>query len=54
MDSSTYRRWTGPAEPAVNLAASLGNHGWDVVFACGRHKSAENLVVEKARDLLKR
>jgi glycosyltransferase involved in cell wall biosynthesis len=29
-------KWTGPAEPAVNLAASLAARGHDVHFACGR------------------
>jgi glycosyltransferase involved in cell wall biosynthesis len=29
-------KWTGPAEPAVNLAASLRDRGLDVVFSCGR------------------
>ncbi|MFW6161652.1 MAG: glycosyltransferase family 4 protein [Planctomycetota bacterium] len=28
-------RWTGPAEPAVNLCAALGRRGHDVTFACG-------------------
>jgi len=29
-------KWTGPAEPAVALAASLASRGHDVHFACGR------------------
>jgi glycosyltransferase involved in cell wall biosynthesis len=29
-------KWTGPAEPAVNLAATLASRGHDVQFACGR------------------
>lgn len=29
-------KWTGPAEPAVNLAASLASRGHEVHFACGR------------------
>jgi UDP:flavonoid glycosyltransferase YjiC (YdhE family) len=29
-------RWTGPAEPALNLATALLRHGWDVTFACGK------------------
>ena len=29
-------RWTGPAEPAVNLCAALHRHGADVTFTCGR------------------
>jgi glycosyltransferase involved in cell wall biosynthesis len=29
-------KWTGPAEPAVNLAASLRARGLAVEFACGR------------------
>jgi glycosyltransferase involved in cell wall biosynthesis len=28
-------KWTGPAEPAVNLAATLAQRGHDVRFACG-------------------
>ncbi|MHC4820619.1 MAG: glycosyltransferase, partial [Planctomycetota bacterium] len=38
-------KWTGPAEPAVNLAASLRDRGHDVSFACGRSVSGlENFV----------
>lgn len=29
-------KWTGPAEPALNLAAMLKQRGHDVRFACGR------------------
>ncbi len=29
-------KWTGPAEPAVNLAAALRDRGHDLHFACGR------------------
>jgi len=29
-------KWTGPAEPAVNLAASLRDRGHTVSFACGQ------------------
>jgi glycosyltransferase involved in cell wall biosynthesis len=29
-------KWTGPAEPAVGLAAALAQRGHDVRFACGR------------------
>jgi len=29
-------KWTGPAEPAVALAATLAGRGHDVRFACGR------------------
>jgi glycosyltransferase involved in cell wall biosynthesis len=29
-------KWTGPAEPAVNLAATLRARGHDVSFACGK------------------
>ena len=32
---SNYK-WTGPAEPAVNLAAALQNRGHRVCFASGR------------------
>ncbi len=29
-------KWTGPAEPAVNLAAELNRRGHEVSFACGQ------------------
>lgn len=42
-------KWTGPAEPAVNLAASLRHRGHDVAFACGREVSPlPNDVAEEA------
>jgi len=44
-------RWTGPAEPAVNLAVGLSRAGWHVTFAAGRPRGyGETLVVEKARE----
>ena len=44
-------RWTGPAEPAVNLCEALGRHGRDVTFACGRPPSAwEPVVLRKAQE----
>jgi len=44
-------RWTGPAEPAVNMAVALSRAGWDVTFAAGRPRGyGGTLVVEKARE----
>jgi glycosyltransferase involved in cell wall biosynthesis len=43
-------KWTGPAEPAVNLAATLKKRGHDVHFACGREvKPLPNYVANEAR-----
>ncbi|HUT33434.1 MAG TPA: glycosyltransferase family 4 protein [Planctomycetota bacterium] len=44
-------RWTGPAEPALNLAAALRQHGHEVTLACGRapHGLA-NALEAKARE----
>lgn len=43
-------KWTGPAEPAVNLAANLARRGLDVHFACGREVSPlPNYVAQEAR-----
>lgn len=43
-------RWTGPAEPAVNLAVALGRAGWEVTFAAGRPRAhGETHVAEEAR-----
>ena len=39
-------KWTGPAEPAVNLAAALRDRGHAVEFACGR--SVAGLEIEGA------
>ncbi|RJP24578.1 MAG: glycosyltransferase family 1 protein [Candidatus Abyssobacteria bacterium SURF_5] len=39
---------TGPAEPAVNLCASLRSLGYDVQFACGRPHVSGGSSVEKA------
>lgn len=42
-------KWTGPAEPAVNLAASLAARGHDVHLACGREVgTAPNYVANEA------
>ncbi len=42
-------RWTGPAEPALNLACALMRSGCDVAFACGRSpRGRPNAVEEKA------
>ena len=43
-------KWTGPAEPAVALAASLASRGHDVRFACGREVGTlPNEVANEAR-----
>jgi glycosyltransferase involved in cell wall biosynthesis len=42
-------KWTGPAEPAANLAATLAQRGHDVHFACGASpKLLPNDVAEEA------
>lgn len=44
-------KWTGPAEPAVNLCLSLKEMGHDVVFACGSSPDGnENFVALKAAE----
>lgn len=44
-------RWTGPAEPAVNLACALMRSGWDVAFACGAAPHGRpNGVAQKAAE----
>ena len=44
-------RWTGPAEPAVNLCSALQSHGHDVTFACGRPPNGcEPTVLFRARE----
>ncbi len=43
-------KWTGPAEPAVNLARTLRDRGHEIVFACGREVSPlPNFVANEAR-----
>ncbi|MFP4055619.1 MAG: glycosyltransferase family 4 protein [Candidatus Brocadiia bacterium] len=43
-------RWTGPAEPAVNLAAALREAGWEVTFACAQQpRGRPNRVLDAAR-----
>jgi len=47
-------KWTGPAEPAVNLAAALRDRGVEVSFACGRAVEGLENEIEAAlaeRDL---
>ncbi len=39
-------RWTGPAEPALNLAAALQRQGHVVAFACGRAPRGQTNEVE--------
>lgn len=42
-------KWTGPAEPAANLAATLAQRGHEVTFACGASpKLLPNDVAEEA------
>lgn len=44
-------KWTGPAEPALNLCLALRRLGVDADFACApRSKAPINKVVETARD----
>lgn len=48
-------RWTGPSEPAVNLAAALHARGWPVTFSCGREqhplfRDQPTTVLRRARD----
>lgn len=48
-------RWTGPSEPAVNLAAALHRRGWPVTFSCGREqhpvfRDEPTTVRRRARD----
>ena len=43
-------KWTGPAEPALNLAWTLRERGHDVHFACGREvRPLPNFVANEAR-----
>ena len=43
-------KWTGPAEPALNLAAALRGRKHDVHFACGREvRPLPNFVANEAR-----
>jgi glycosyltransferase involved in cell wall biosynthesis len=32
------RRWTGPAEPVINLVSALHHAGWDVTFSFGQER----------------
>jgi len=44
-------RWTGPAEPALNLCVALRDLGVEADFACNPHQPAGgNKLVETARD----
>jgi len=44
-------RWTGPAEPAVNLAASLHHANWDITFACAQElRKRDNGVLRNAHE----
>ncbi len=43
-------KWTGPAEPALNLAWTLRSRGHDVHFACGREvRPMPNFIANEAR-----
>jgi glycosyltransferase involved in cell wall biosynthesis len=45
-------KWTGPAEPAVNLAASLSDLGHEVELACGRTpRGNRSFLAERAREV---
>jgi len=44
-------KWTGPAEPALNLCLALRRRGVDALFACAPEAgSSVNKIVETARD----
>ena len=44
-------KWTGPAEPAVNLAAGQRRQGHEVLFVPGRAvKGLDNLIARHARE----
>ncbi len=44
------RRWTGPAEPAVSLAAALHEAKWDITFSCGKQRiGRENRILKNAQ-----
>ena len=45
-------KWTGPAEPVVNLCRALQSRGMDVTLACGRVRTppVEPTVADRARD----
>jgi glycosyltransferase involved in cell wall biosynthesis len=44
-------KWTGPAEPVVNLCRSLQERGADVTLACARGpRGAESVVAQRARE----
>ncbi|MFC1736315.1 glycosyltransferase family 4 protein [Candidatus Hydrogenedentota bacterium] len=44
-------KWTGPAEPATSLAATLAKRGHEVYFACGRPPGRlPNAVAEHAKE----
>jgi len=39
-------KWTGPAEPALNLCVELKKRGYDITFACGKADDALMLLPE--------
>ena len=44
-------KWTGPAEPALNLCVALRTIGIEVEFACSPGpESRRNKIIETARD----
>jgi len=44
-------RWTGPAEPALNLAGALHGAGWDTTFLCGREpRGRDNGILRAAQE----
>lgn len=42
-------KWTGPAEPALNLAIKMRERGHDVHFACGRPPKGKEGIIDFAR-----
>ena len=43
-------KWTGPAEPAVNLATALQARGHEVHFACGHDRDGRSLIARRAEE----
>ncbi len=44
-------KWTGPAEPVVNLCRTLQERGIDVTLACSKgQRGAESVVAQRARE----
>ena len=45
------RKWTGPADHALNLASWLSAHpDFQIIFACGRRRGLANHILDKANE----